>query len=183
MTVTINGSSPSLAQKRDMSASFGMPVKIAEVVVGSAQQDIDFTGLDLDTDRVYIIELVMKPNATTDSTVYLYYNADTTAANYQVQYSSAIGASITTQFITSNAAIAFGNITANTAHTYTASLRISKIAGCTPMAHGNSEYTASGNPMHNILNHRWTGTANVTSMKLRHTSNFGAGTVARLYIC
>lgn len=180
MAVTINGVSPTTAQQREFAAAMGLPVLLQTVTVGTAQQDIDFTSLDLDADSNYQIFLAVKPNTTGDQTVYAYYNADTTNTNYQTQF-------LTTDNTTNTAGrasapiFAFGNVTATTTQTLQANANFAKISGAVPICDSISADTIAGSIRFLRTAVKWNSTANVTSIKLRHTSNFGAGTVAKIY--
>lgn len=179
MAVTINGASPTTAQQREFAAAMGLPVLLQTVTVGTAQQDLDFTSLDLDADGTYRIELVVSPNSTGVQEVFCYYNGDLTAANYQSQY--LVGAvSSTLAGRSTTATAAFGGSPTSTAFTSRSSLNVSKVAGKNPILTSLNSYDVTGLAA-GVFAHRWTGTANVTAIKLRHTSLFGVGTVAKIY--
>lgn len=55
---------------------------VAETVLGSANQTIAVTGLDLDTDDGYFIEIYVKQATAAAGKTALYCNADFTAGNY-----------------------------------------------------------------------------------------------------
>lgn len=180
MTVTVNGSPPTLAERIEFAQAMGLPVLLQSVTVATAQQDIDFTGLDLDADVSYRIELVVKPNSTGLQSVTMYYNADLTDANYQIQYEQAVNTTINGARAASPVA-AFGGVAATLGQTTRSTVEISKISGAVPVFDSSSAYTETGNVMFIRVAGKWNSTANVTSIKLRHTSNFGVGTVARLF--
>lgn len=180
MTVTINGAAPTTAQQRDFAAAMGLPVLLQTVTVASAQQDIDFTGLNLDVDASYQIDLSVVQNSAGVGDIFCYYNADLTAANYQNQTLVADSTSVASARA-STARFAGGFTTSDTTDTLLVTGRITKYTGKKPSAATKStSSTASGIVMVDVA-HRWSGTSNVTSIKLRHTSNFGVGTVAKIY--
>lgn len=58
---------------------------IEHEVTGSPVTSIDFSDLDINTDKSYRIEIDMV-SVTSGSVLYLYYNNDTTTTNYYSQY-------------------------------------------------------------------------------------------------
>lgn len=179
MAVTINGVAPTTAQQREFAAAMGLPVLLQTVVLGSNQQDIDFTGLDMDTDQMYEIRLMVSPSTTTNQETFCYYNGDLTAANYQNQFTLA-STTTTTAGRASTAAAALGGAPSSTVHTIHAKIFISKTPAHTPILNSVNGYD-NGGAVVTSYSHRWGNSVNVTSIKLRHTSTFGAGTVAKLY--
>ncbi len=182
MTVTINGVSPTTAQQREFATAMGLPILLQTVTVATAQQDIDFTGLDLDADVQYRIELLHVPNASEIQSVKIFFNADTTEGNYRRQRVSGIALAASASSA-SDAFIIIGNgATADTNYTLQASISVSQVTGKYPVALGvfsNQAGTAFTNT--GVSSVARVDTANVTSIKLRHTSNFGVGTVAKIY--
>lgn len=180
MTVTINGLAPSTAQQRDFAAAMGLPVLLQTVTVGSAQQDIDFTGLDMDADKFYRIILIHKPNASEAQGISMYYNGDFNPANYEHQFTQGNNTSITGGRF-SNAAVGLGGTPTSTNVGGLTDICLSKFAGATPAANSISSGVITASIYQKTIGHRWISTANVTSIKLRHDFNFGVGTVAKLY--
>lgn len=181
MSVTINGVSPTTAQQREFAAAMGLPVLLQTVTVGSAQQDIDFTGLNLDSDVSYRVEVIMAINAASDQSVAVYYNADTTAANYQVQLLAGDGSSAFAELRNNTTGAIFGGAPSATTQTLVGSMTFAKVTGKTPGMISDFIYMNAANIRRSIVGHRWNSSANVTAIKLRHTSNFGVGTVAKIY--
>lgn len=180
MAVTINGASPTTAQQREFAAAMGLPVLLQTVTVGTAQQDIDFTSLDLDADVTYRIELVLCPNAAESQTTRMFFNADTTVANYtwvQVQGN----AGVVNGTASADAAIAFVAAPNSVNNTCVVSIVVGKIAGKRPASVSNCTAVSVDVLLIQNIAHRWSGTANVTSIKLRHSTLFGVGTVAKIY--
>jgi hypothetical protein len=64
-------------------------------VSGSAVASVTFSGLDGDTDEVYMIEVYAIQSGATGNAIVLRPNSDNTANNYRYQYSYAANASIT----------------------------------------------------------------------------------------
>ena len=64
-------------------------------VAGSAATTLAVSGLDLNTDERYFIELDLKNATTSTALLSLYYNADTTAANYNRQALTISSTSVT----------------------------------------------------------------------------------------
>lgn len=154
--------------------------KIAEVTVTSAQQDIDFTTLDLNTARFYQIELYVVPNVSGAQTVSYYFNSDTTNANYRRQLLIANGS---TSFASraSDGAVLTTNAMPTTATSIYVTLKTAKYTGVRPSSTLVCQVQDTTEIMSMTGSHVWTNTTNVTDIKLRHSSNFGVGTIARLY--
>lgn len=150
------------------------------VTVSSAQQDIDFTGLDLDADVQYRIVLIHAANATDSQGIGLMYNGDTTAANYQHQYVQGSNTTVSAGRF-SNAAIGLGGTPSGTNRTTQTNIVITKLSGKYPSAASTAVGVVGSDILHKGIAHQWLSTANVTSIKLRHDNLFGVGTVARLY--
>lgn len=181
MTTTIQGQgAPTTAQQRDFAAAMGLPVLLQTVTVGTAQQDIDFTSLDLDADRIYRIELSHIPNAGENQTVKAFYNSDFTDANYQNQFLSA-AATTATALRQSTAFAAFGGIPTNANYCNLSTITITKTAGKIPMLMSVSGYINATDAALVTIAQRWSSSVNVTAIKLRHTTLFGVGTVAKIY--
>lgn len=64
-------------------------------VAGAAVQQVDITGLDLDTDKYYLIVVKIDNTTVAERSYTLYANADTTAGNYYDQYLNAIAGAVT----------------------------------------------------------------------------------------
>ena len=163
----------------------GAMEKLAEVVVtGSAVTDIDFSGLDLDADGIYQIEMFVKPGATGQHLVAMYYSGDTTNANYYSQLGYFLSA---TPGAGASAApyIFFNNTLSNTTNPYSFTAKLMKISGEKPTAIsiGQGVNTTTGFPFFSSYAHRRDNTGNVISIKLRNTitNGFGVGTIVRLY--
>jgi len=69
-------------------------VKVAEVIPTSDVDYIDFTGLDILTDRYYIVHLWIKNPTASAAMYYLFVEADYTTTNYYAQQVAAGGTSI-----------------------------------------------------------------------------------------
>lgn len=185
VTITVNdpGDTITIAAAGGGGGS-GSLIKLGEVVVTSATTDIDFTGLDLETDGRYMLVASHVPNAAGAQTVRLYYNGDTTTANYYRAFMGSDGA---------NPAYGGGGVEAeiyasgdtSTPYHALAEVILSKAAG--HRAHAISRvarYTSTGS--FGVLNYshvRFSSTDNVTSLKLRNsvTNGFGVGTRVALY--
>jgi len=158
--------------------------KIAQVIVtGSAVTDIDFAGLDLDADSLYQLEVYCVPGTTGGHVVGLYYNADTTAANYQTQLGYVVGGS-SGGLLQSAASVFSTNTLAATTEPFSFTAKIMKAAGSKPNARASGvSIDTGGAPYISEHAHRWNSTANVTALKLRNSisSGFGIGSFARLY--
>lgn len=158
--------------------------RLAEVLVVSPTTDIDFTGLDLDADKFYRLEVVAVPDSTGSHFVSLFYNADYTATNYDRQQTNSVG-SVVSASGGNDAIIYFTNSIPDTTSDMCFSVDIRKAAtGRKASASSNGTgIHSTGVPFVETFGHRWSSTANVTGIKLRNsiTNGFGAGTLARLY--
>ena len=158
--------------------------KIGEVVVtGSAVTDIDFSSLDLDAHKFYLLKAYVVPGATGAHVISMYYSGDNTAANYRNQL--LYGLMNTAGAAASNSGtILLNNAMPNTANAYAFHVDIAKVSGQRPVAYsyGMGIHT-DGNPFPNAYAHRRDNTGNVISIKLRNTitNGFGVGTIVRLY--
>lgn len=76
-------------------------------VTGSAVTSIDFTGLDINTDKSYRIELDIT-SITAGAVIELFYNNDTTSTNYYSQYIQGSGATPTSSRANDAGIIAVG---------------------------------------------------------------------------
>lgn len=157
--------------------------KLAEVVVTTAQTDIDFSSLDLSADRFYVIKAFVVPGASGSHLVNLFYNGDTTDANYNSQFlyglNGTAGASNAT-----TATICFNNAMPDTSNPYSFDVNLSQFTGTKPCAESRCVgLHTTGAPFPHAYAQRRNNTANVTSIKLRNsiTNGFGVGTLVRLY--
>lgn len=158
--------------------------RIGQVLVsGSAVTDIDFSGVDLDADKSYRMEVYVVPGATGAHLLGLYYNSDTTATNYRSQLGYAFGTSASGAAY-NNAEIHFNSAMPDTTNAYVVTIEIMKVSGSKPCAtsRGISLHT-DGTPFASYHAHRRDNTANVTDIKLRNSisGGFGVGTLVRLY--
>jgi len=69
--------------------------KISEVIPGSDVDYVDFTGLDINTDKVYVLFLDIKNASGSMTSTILYREGDYTESNYYVQYLNADGSTLT----------------------------------------------------------------------------------------
>jgi len=154
--------------------------KLVDFTVTTAQQDIDFSSLDLDADASYVIELAYVPAATGDKGIYLYFNADLTATNYNSTLFYSDGAA--PSGFAFNNAYAFSS-GAGSIYTASAKFEIAKLAGHLPRSRISATGRSTAGLRSMLNNHEWNSTANVTAIKLRHADagGFAAGTRARLY--
>lgn len=159
---------------------------VSEVIVSTAQTDIDFTGLSLDAAGIYRIELLLVPNATGDQAVAMYYNADTTAANYRRRRLTVFSTSSVTTAAASDANIStsVGGTNGATNQPHKLTVEIQKVAGAYPVAETRVVgWSGTGQLWSETLAHSRMNAADVTDIKLRHVvaNGFGVGTRARLY--
>lgn len=133
---------------------------VTTTTVAVATDTITFSGLDLSTDQVY--KLFINAKCTLGSTqVGLYYNNDTTNANYQGQY-------LFWQGITPGA---FGFSTAeilecpDTDGSVIAEVTVMQLDYPRAICTMNYDYTGTVAAQTNHT--KWTNTANVTSMKIK----------------
>jgi len=64
-------------------------------ITGSAASTLTITGLDLNTDKRYLVRAQLKNATTTGANISLFYNSDTTATNYNRESLTANGSTIT----------------------------------------------------------------------------------------
>lgn len=72
---------------------FGWPLKASTTISGAAVTAVDFTGLDINTDKFYYLALSLKNATITEALINLYVEADYTDGHY---YSQVITANDTT---------------------------------------------------------------------------------------
>lgn len=75
------------------SATFGYVTSVS--VTGSAASSLAVSGLDLDTDKMYLVKGIFKNATGSASDIALYYNSDTTATNYYREGFTANNATLT----------------------------------------------------------------------------------------
>jgi len=68
--------------------------KVAEIIPTSNVDYVDFTGLDINTDKLYVLYAIIKNPQASQSEYYLYRNGDYTKTNYWLQYLRVYGSSI-----------------------------------------------------------------------------------------
>jgi hypothetical protein len=68
--------------------------KVAEVLVPSNCDYVDFNSLNINIDKVYTLFALLKNGSATMTEIYLYRNGDYTNANYYLQYLRVYGTSI-----------------------------------------------------------------------------------------
>lgn len=73
---------------------FNLSSEVETIVLTGAATSIDFTGLDLETDQVYMFIAMLKAAASTGA-MSLYVNGDATAGNYDRQFILSDGANTT----------------------------------------------------------------------------------------
>lgn len=148
-------------------------------VTGSAVTSVQITGLDLDTDGMYII-FVNPVSASTDSwkSIHMTCNADTTATNYYSQHLQGFGAAASAQ--NSNSGICLRHVAGEE---YTGFIYITKTSGNKPMAVINNAAYPDSNMAIVLRGWAWTGTANVTSLTwTSDTANsIGVGSTFKVY--
>ncbi len=149
---------------------------IAETVLSADATDIAVSGLNLDADGPYFVE-VSVANATASAlTASLYYNADTTDANYDRSLSTdGVGGA------GSNAAV-FDLDASTTAHGYWEGNLLRGVGGrVSALLRGGRSTSTAATVQHG--SHSWVTTAtNVTSLTLRSSvaSGFKAGSLVRV---
>lgn len=159
---------------------------IAEVMVAAARTDIDFTGLDLDADRTYQIQLLMVPSVTGNQNASIFFNGDTADANYRRRRLTSFATTSVTGVAGNDAVFVTGTGGSNGAviQPQKTMLQISKVAGVYPMVDARSVgWSGVGQLWIDSIGVSRMNAENVTSIKLRHniTNGFGVGSFARLY--
>ena len=67
---------------------------IAEVEVEADCDYVEFTGLDINSDRAYVIFMTVKNPQSSDAVISMYINGDTTDTNYYHEHITASGTSV-----------------------------------------------------------------------------------------
>lgn len=67
---------------------------LSEQIVGAATTTVTFTGLNINTDRKYILDVLIKTNTATNVSYKIFINNDTTAGNYQTVLISVTAANV-----------------------------------------------------------------------------------------
>ena len=146
-------------------------------VTGSAATELEVTGLDLNADELYFIEFKIQSAAGTNPMVALYYNSDTTAANYYNQAQASDGGSTYSgrsnngtlvQLLTGTDSVGWGRL-------------YSEIDG-NPVMHVS--FTQGEFAAQRVFEaaHTWNSTANVTSFKLVHPNAGGLAVGTRIRV-
>lgn len=129
-------------------------------VTGAAATSLTISGLDLDADGIYIVEVALENTTASTASIAWTYNADTTAGNYRVQFISGngtvAGARVSNAVVTS--------ILANECTTTRA--RITKDRKGRAVMGLESTYGPPSGIIHQFFGHYWSTVANVTSITL-----------------
>lgn len=147
------------------------------VVAGGAVQAIEFTGLDLEADAAYFIELTWLASEG-GGEILVYFNNDTTAGNYHRQQLTANGATISGNAFANSRLVeyrdGFQSVISGT---------VMKSVGGSPNITVFGNDPASGDPFISNANVKWDTTDNVTVMKfhLSGGNDFPNGSVCRLF--
>lgn len=128
-------------------------------VSGSAASSVAISGLDLDSYRAFLVTFAFNNATGSDSDISLYYNADTTATNYDRQALTV--SSTTTTAARANTGYAF-TVPAN--DVVNGTIWITKDRDGHPRCNIQSNRGALASIVLQLLAHGWTGTANVTGM-------------------
>lgn len=159
--------------------AFGLFELVARETVGTATTDVDFTGLDLESDQTYFVVWYLK-NASGASILNasIYFNSDTNALNYYTQEALYVAAAVNAA--RANNAI-MTSITAN--NSGMGYFWIKKVTGESARVDGQVVDRDGANVIGGAKMHNWTNTANVTSIKVRSNlaNGIDAGSVIELY--
>ena len=145
------------------------------VVSGSAATTLTVSGLDLTTDQEYLVVIDMKNAAGSTSQMSLYYNGDTTDANYKRSYGTNIG-----NGAENNARI--GGFTASEIGYIEAKLRLD-LNGRPALMFTGHRSTTTPTVLSQYQSTYWTTIANVTQLTLSSSvaSGLAVGTKMTVY--
>lgn len=142
--------------------NFGTFEKITTTTVGvGGATSISFTGLDLDTDRVYYIILSSKNNGVGNTDIKLEYNGDTTNTNYYIQQLWADNANVGGARANAASICNFNNSTDNIITFW-----ICRDVSGYPRCISNSNSRAPNGILRDEFFHVYNVVANVTSIQL-----------------
>lgn len=150
------------------SGGVGMSFVASATVGGAAATTLTVSGLDLNADGRWFVMLTLKNATTSASNISLYYNSDTTAANYDRQSLTANSTSITGT--RGNDAVV-GALDSNAASTGSGNLMtqmwISNDLDGRPIANAVSGRTGNSNILIQSFTHEWrTAGTNVTGITI-----------------
>lgn len=141
--------------------SGGMSLVASASVAGSAATSLSLSGLDLDAHGRYIAYMVMKNATASNAVLSLYYNSDTTDANYWRQAFNANNA-ILSASRANDAAI----VTLVSSVNLSGKLEIAKDIDGNPRANTSFGRDAPSSVRIDMTAHVWTGSANVTGLRI-----------------
>jgi hypothetical protein len=152
------------------------------IVAGSAATSITVSGLDLDTDESYFVELALQNVNGTLAEVRLFYNGDTTTSNYHYGQSLVTGAGVASTGSGTDAYVIPLNASGDCVATTTLPIKrdLTGRARCvfqTNGTPGGSDFAMA------IRSHRWATVANVTSITFTSSvaTAFAVGSYVRIW--
>lgn len=155
---------------------------VTQVTLSAASTDMVISGLNFDQDELYQLELAHVPATVsgTATAVFMYYNTDFTATNYNVTYITG-NPTVTTGTYNNAELMNLGNAVQPVYLT----IKLGKLAGKSPKAFTSTPHLSFTTVPHStqMRTHTWNGTANITTITLRHSvpSGFAAGTTVKIY--
>ena len=164
-----------------ISAATGVAMSfVAETtVVGSGATSMAISGLDLGTDECYFVQFETVNGIATNPSVSLFFNGDTTAANYDTLSHGAVGGS--DGATRSDNAIINGTFSAGDA--YSGYLIIRNGVSGAPRTYFNSIRRGGANLGTQVGGHTWVTIANVTQIELTASAAdaFDTGSTMRIF--
>ena len=146
------------------------------IVSGGAVSDYDVTGLDAEAEGGYI--LVVHVKGAGNSSIYLYFNGDTTATNYYYQHISGNHTTVT-------ASRANSPIVGDTGagESSQADIIITKVPGMEGLARATSVYSSAAATYLSVRGMKGVSTTNITQLTLHCLSgnHFDDGTRFQLF--
>jgi len=150
------------------------------VVTGSASTTLTISGLDLDSDEHYLVELKLQNAGSSLMTLRLTYNADTTVTNYWYQATGANNGSV---YGGRSNDPHIGEILASSGSTFTATANLMRNAAGRVNFEGSIAQGDLSVARNFLINHSWVTTGvNVTSLTLTTTVAGGLAVGSRIRI-
>lgn len=166
-----------------IATGIGVPSLKASTTLGAPATSLTVSGLDLDTDKTYYVEICLKHVDAVAGNISMFCNADTTAGNYLELVSTHASATTTCTGTTSADAILCGGNTILQNQPFYAYLWIRNDYGVNPVALGFGWTSGAANYALQIWWKWSTASTNVTSLTFtdNKASGLGTGSYVNIY--